>query len=197
MTEPDAMGLTAEAARGYEAFFVPAIFHQWPARLIERSNVAHGNRVLDVGCGTGVLSRELLAAVGSQGAVTGLDLSESMLGVARQHAPAARFERGDAADLPFLDDEYDAVFSAFMLMFVPDPVTAVREMQRVLRPEGALVLSVWQGLQDNPVYAALAEVMTDVVDGAAGDAIAAPFSLGAPGQVAEHARSGGLRRGTN
>ena len=83
MTDVDEMGLTPEAAQGYEQYFVPAIFDQWPVRIIDAAGAGEGHLVLEVGCGTGVLARELTKRVGQNGSVTGLDLSESMLGVAR------------------------------------------------------------------------------------------------------------------
>ena len=100
MSTTDEMGLTAEAAQGYEEFFVPAIFEQWPPVLIAAARIRHGNDVLDVGCGTGVLTRSLTQHVGDSGSSTGIDLSESMLGVARERCPDATFHQGNADALP-------------------------------------------------------------------------------------------------
>ena len=86
MSTPDEMGLTPEAARGYESYFVPAIFGQWPPIFAEIAELRSGEDVLDVGCGTGVFTREALKTVGSTGSVTGIDLSESMLEVAGRSA---------------------------------------------------------------------------------------------------------------
>lgn len=117
MSTPDEMGLTPEAALGYEQFFVPAIFHQWPARIISAAAINQNDDVLDVGCGTGALTRELVKYAGS---ATGFDLSESMLSVARQVCPTVNFQQGNVAELPFDDSTFDVVVSAFMLMFVPE-----------------------------------------------------------------------------
>jgi len=125
MSEVDEMGLTPEAAQGYEQFFVPAIFDQWPPRIIEAAGVGEGDSVLEVGCGTGVLAREVVKQVGPDGGVTGVDLSESMLGVARDICPDVDFRQGNAMDLPFDDESFDIAIASFMLMFVPDPVLAV------------------------------------------------------------------------
>jgi ubiquinone/menaquinone biosynthesis C-methylase UbiE len=99
MSKPDEMGLTPEAAEGYEQYFVPAIFYQWPPVLIEKAELAEGDDLLDIGCGTGVLSREAVDTVGETGSVTGFDLSESMLGVARRKAPQAKFHQGNVMSL--------------------------------------------------------------------------------------------------
>ncbi len=89
-----------------------------------------------MGCGTGVFAREVTKRVGPNGSVTGLDLSDSMLQVARSICPDANFQQGNAMDLPFEDGSFDVAVASFMLMFVPDPALAVSELWRVLKPGG-------------------------------------------------------------
>jgi len=180
VTTPDEMGLTPDAAHGYEQFFVPAIFHQWPAKIISAAAITEADEVLDVGCGTGALTREIAACAGR---VTGLDLSESMLGVARQACPTVTFQQGNVAGLPFDDSSFDAVVSAFMLMFVPEPKQAVAQMRRVLRPGGRVVAGIWQGLDNNPVYDALVESTREVVDDKSAESMAWPFTMGDAGKL--------------
>lgn len=178
MTTADEMGLTPEAAQGYEQFFVPAIFHQWPAKIISSAGISGADDVLDIGCGTGALTREVVKKVTDEGSVTGFDLSESMLSVARQVCPGVHFQQGSATNLPFEDSSFDAVISAFMLMFVNDPKQAIGEMCRVLRPGGRVVAGIWQGLDNNPVYRALVESIHEVVDDKAAESMAWPFTMG-------------------
>ena len=192
MSEPDEMGLTPEAALGYEQNFVPAIFDRWPPRIIEAAGVSQGDRVLEVGCGTGVLAREAIKRVGPDGSVTGLDLSESMLGVARGICPDVDFRQGNAMDLPFGDNSFDVAIASFMLMFVPDPVVAVSDMWRVLKPDGRLVITVWQALDQNPVYAGLVEIVRQRISEAAGSSLAWPFALGEGGKLTDICRSAGV-----
>lgn len=186
------MGLTPEAASGYEEFFVPAIFKQWPPVMIAAAEVGKGDDVLDVGCGTGVLTRELMHHVGESGSSTGLDLSESMLGVARNSCPNATFKQGSVTELPFEDGSFDVVVSSFMLMFVPDPEKAISEMLRMLRPDGRLVVSVWQGLDNNVVYRALVDATREVVDATSADSMAWPFTMGEAGRLAGILKAAGL-----
>ena len=192
MTTPDEMGLTPEAACGYESYFVPAIFGQWPPIMAQAARVSSGDNVLDVGCGTGVFTREALRLVGAEGTVTGADLSESMLTVARDTCPAAEFKQCSVMSLPFGEEQFDAVVSSFMLMFVPEPATGLKEMARVLRPGGRMAISVWEGLSSNAVYSALVDIVSDVVSEEAGESIAWPFNLGAEGKLAELFEQAGL-----
>lgn len=192
MSKPDEMGLTPEAAQGYEQYFVPAIFAQWPPKIIEAAGLGESDQILEVGCGTGVLAREIIKQAGPDSSVTGLDLSESMLEVARSICPEVDFRQGNAMDLPFDDESFDTVIAPFMLMFVPDPVLAVSEMWRVLKPGGRLVITVWEALARNPVYAGLVDIVRRRIDDSAGSSLAWPFALGEEGKLAEICRSAGL-----
>lgn len=192
MSTADEMGLTPEAANGYEEFFVPAIFDQWPPVMIAAAAVRRGDDVLDVGCGTGVLTRELTQHVGNDGSVTGFDLSESMLGVARERCPDATFKQGNVVDLPFDDQSFDAVIGSFMLMFVPDPEKALSEMRRVLKTDGRLVISVWQGLENNVVYRELVEATHEVAGADSANSLAWPFTIGEAGRLESIFRAAGI-----
>jgi 2-polyprenyl-3-methyl-5-hydroxy-6-metoxy-1,4-benzoquinol methylase len=101
-----------------------------------------GARVLDLGCGTGIIARHLAGRVGTAGVVVGVDLSETMLDVARQHAnhPALRFEHGDATALTYADNYFDHALAARLLMHAPDPHAVLREVRRVVRVGGRLAL---------------------------------------------------------
>jgi len=150
MTE--AFQISPEQAEMYEAKYVPAIFAQWAPLLLDAAHVTTGQRVLDVACGTGILARSAADRVGPSGAVTGLDLNEGMLTVARRLAPDVEWRRGDAADLPFEPDSYDAVLCQSGLMFFPDPDQTLREMRRVCRPGGTVGVQVYASLDSQPAY---------------------------------------------
>ncbi|GAA0510398.1 class I SAM-dependent methyltransferase [Deinococcus depolymerans] len=100
--------------------------------------VPPGGAALDVMTGTGSVA---LALLGRAGSVTGLDLSEGMLRVARARVPGAAFVVGDAAHLPFPDGSFDVVVCASGLFFVPDMGAALREWRRVVRPGGQVLFS--------------------------------------------------------
>jgi SAM-dependent methyltransferase len=103
-------------------------------QLYRRANLLRAERVLDVGCGTGAITREL--ARRTKGQVIGLDIDPDMIAFARQQDDGAHYETGDALNLPYPDDHFDLVTCHFVLLWVSDPFQATREMARVVRREG-------------------------------------------------------------
>jgi SAM-dependent methyltransferase len=167
-----------EAARAYEGLHVDALFRQWAAPVLEAAGVAAGSRVLDVACGTGIVAREAVLRVGSAGSVTGLDIDAGMLAVAESIEPGVDWRDGDAADLPFGADEFDAVVCQFGLMFVPDRVGAVREMLRCAKPGARVVVAVWDSLERSEAFPISVDLLNRHAGAAAADALRAPFVLG-------------------
>ena len=125
--------VTSQAAELYEQFYLPALFDQWPTRLIELAGLKAGDRVLDVACGTGVLARAARLRVGPAGTVYGLDVNPGMLAVAARAEPGVRWLQGQAESLPLPDSSIDHVFCQFGLMFFDDRRKAIGEMARVVR----------------------------------------------------------------
>ncbi|MEQ1805621.1 MAG: methyltransferase domain-containing protein [Burkholderiaceae bacterium] len=135
------------AAQDYEALW-QAQLAKAQAALLTCAALMPGERVLDVACGTGLVSLAAAASVGPHGHVHGVDLSGHMVGAAQQRAADrgiahTSFTRMDGEALDFPDASFDVVMCALGLMYMPDPAQAVREMRRVLRPGGRLGLSVW------------------------------------------------------
>jgi ubiquinone/menaquinone biosynthesis C-methylase UbiE len=103
-----------------------------------------GLRCLDVGCGNGAFTEVLIARC-APATVSGLDPSEEQIAYARQRpgAKPAEYRVGDALALPFVDGSFDAALMALAIVFVPDPVKAVAEMVRVVRPGGWVATYMW------------------------------------------------------
>lgn len=114
------------------------------ARLVRHSRMRPSDRVLDVGCGTGVVS---ITAARLGAHATGLDLTPELLERARENARisgvAIEFHEGDVENLPFANEAFDVVLSQFGHMFAPRPALAIAEMLRVLRPGGTVAFSTW------------------------------------------------------
>jgi ubiquinone/menaquinone biosynthesis C-methylase UbiE len=170
--------LIADAARVYEEFFVPALFGQWPERVLDLAAVEPGHSVLDVGCGSGVLARAARRRIGPTGRVAGVDPNEGMLAVARENSSAVDWQAGFAEELPFETGSFDRVLSQFAAMFFEDRERAFEEMARVLSVNGAAAVVTWASLEEAPGYAALADLLDDLFGGDAAEALRAPFSLG-------------------
>ncbi len=122
---------------------------------MDRLALAAGERVLDVGCGTGRTSLELGRRVGPGGRVTGVDISAPMLGRARERARAAgadnvTFVGADAQTHGFEPASLDAAFSRFGVMFFADPVAAFTNLHGAIRAGGRLAFACWRALPENP-----------------------------------------------
>ncbi|MBT8401302.1 MAG: methyltransferase domain-containing protein, partial [Rhodothermia bacterium] len=170
-------------ARAYEKLLVPALFRAWADQMVSVADLQSDDEILDVACGTGVLSRAVKRHLGPGGSVTGLDLNSGMLAVAREQAGDIVWREGNAEALPFNDHSFDAVMSQFGLMLFESPAQALREMWRVLRPGGQLLVAVFDSLDQVPAYANAANVYEQVVGSSVGNALRFPFSMGDPDEL--------------
>lgn len=121
------------------------LHHRWRQRAADRAELRRGDAALDICCGTGDLSLELASRVAPGGRVVGCDFSEPMLDLAREKAaargaPEVRFEWADALSLPYDDERFDAATVGFGVRNLSDLDRGLREMSRVLRPGGRLVI---------------------------------------------------------
>jgi SAM-dependent methyltransferase len=189
MSQQAAWQLSDDTAVAYERDFVPAIFGQWPPKLADIAEIAPGDRVLDVGCGTGVLAREAAVCVGPSGRVIGLDLNEGMLAVARRLRPEIDWRQGDALDLPFAERAFDVVVSQFALMFFPDRPLALREMWRVLAPGGRLAVAVCAPLEETKGYGLFADILRREAGEDAAAMVEGYFALGDEPELLRLARA--------
>ncbi len=118
MAEKQAWQLDHADARAefYDKHFVPAIFADWAVLLVAAS-VAPGQRILDATCGTGIVARVIADRVGGRAEITGIDLNESMIKVARRLCPDVDWRQGNAIDMPFADESFDIVLCQAALSF--------------------------------------------------------------------------------
>jgi ubiquinone/menaquinone biosynthesis C-methylase UbiE len=107
-----------------------------------------GERLLDIGCGTGTTTYALAKAVGPGGSVTGVDISRPMLAAARERGTGVNFREGDASVLLF-HPTHDLVFSRFGVMFFDDPVAAFANVRKAIAPHGRLAFVCWRNVMEN------------------------------------------------
>jgi len=153
----------ANPAQGYESYIVPTLFGPCARILVQAADVKPGERVLDVGCGTGIVAREIASRLGATPAVSAVDLSPNMLAVARAAATrmglTIEWREGNAEQLPSHDAAFDLVLCQFALMFVADKAAALSEMRRVVTGSSRVLISVWQPLDCHPFYQTLHNVI--------------------------------------
>ena len=131
-----------ESKRTEQAYLSPEIVRQ-RERTLAIINPARGERVIDVGCGPGLLALELSAAVGEKGRVVGIDSSPAMIGLAERRCgnlPNVELQEGDATDLYLDDAAADVICCTQVLLYVSDHEKAISEMFRVLKPGGRVVV---------------------------------------------------------
>jgi SAM-dependent methyltransferase len=131
------------------------------------AGVSPGAHVLDVGCGPGALTSELVRRLGA-GAVTAVDPSEPFVEAARARHPGVTVERASAEELPFAEGVFDAALAQLVVHFMSDPVAGLREMARVARRGGVVAACVWDhaggGGPLSPLWDAAHELDPDVAD---------------------------------
>lgn len=135
MTNP---GRFDDVADGYLATMVPSL-RPVAARVVERARLEPGERVLDIGTGTGIAAA---AARGEARTILGIDIAPGMLALARGEVPGVTFKRMDFEQLDLPDASFDVAIAAHSLLFASDRTAALREWRRVVRPRGRLSLSV-------------------------------------------------------
>jgi ubiquinone/menaquinone biosynthesis C-methylase UbiE len=181
-----------KASPYYEAFWQEQLK---PAQdlLLQLADLQPGSAVLDIACGTGLVSFKALSCVGATGSVTGTDISDKMIEIASAIADHRgqkniSFARMDAEELSLENETFDTVLCALGLMYVPDPGRALREMHRVLKPGGKTVAAVW-GKRNNCGWADIFEIVDQHV---ASEVCPMFFNLGNTNMLELHLREAGF-----
>lgn len=168
----------------YERYFVPAIGEPVARDLIDRAALRVGERVLDVACGTGVVTRLAAEQVEDTGTVAGLDVNPGMLSVARSVTPpetSIDWHHASAESMPLPDDAFDVVLCQMGLQFMADKAAALSEMRRVLAPGGRIILNA-PGPTPPPM-AVMAEGLATEIGPQAAGFVHAVFSLHDPEEL--------------
>ena len=132
-------------------------------KLLEMAKPGAGERIIDIACGTGLVSFPAAERVGQDGFVLGTDISDSMIDICvelsrEKNYSNVQFIRMDGEELTVPDDDYDIALCALGLMYMPDPVKALKEMYRVTKPRGRAIAAVW-GQRDHCGWADIFEII--------------------------------------
>jgi SAM-dependent methyltransferase len=150
----------------YDHYLGPVLFDPFAADLASRAGglaAAGLEDILEIGCGTGILTRHLLAKLPAATRIVATDLSEDMLAFARGKFGSSeriQWRQADAMKLPFADASFDLVVCQFVWMFMPDKSDHARKVRRVLRSGGSFLFNVWDSLAQND----LARITQTVLD---------------------------------
>jgi ubiquinone/menaquinone biosynthesis C-methylase UbiE len=143
--------------RFYDRHLGPVLFEPYAADLVSRLPPVDGLRVLEIACGTGIVTRRLREALSDSAIVVATDLNEPMTAYARAAVPAPGivWQQADAQALAFDAGSFDVVVCQFGFMFLPDKVQGFREARRVLSSDGVLLANVWHSMEANPAAGAI------------------------------------------
>lgn len=141
----------------YDRYLGPVLFEPYAADLVSRLPAGDRLRVLEIACGTGIVTRRLREALGESATLVATDLNEAMISYAQEAVPALGidWQQADAQTLAFDDGAFDVVVCQFGFMFLPDKVRGFREARRVLASGGVLLTNVWHSMEANPAAAAV------------------------------------------
>jgi len=135
----------------YERVLVAPLFRPFAEQLMSRVAPAHGDVVIDVACGTGIVARVARERLRPGARIVGVDVAPAMLAVARTVDPTIDWREGNAVSLPVGADEQFTVLTCHQgLQFMPDKPAVIREMRRVLAPGGRVAVATWRSLEDHP-----------------------------------------------
>lgn len=181
------------AAEAFETYLVPTIFGPWSRALVDLAAPKPGERLLDVGCGTGVAARYAVEFLGPDDAVAAIDLNAGMIAHARtlDTVGAVDWHEGDIMALPFTDEAFDIIVGNQVLQFLPDRADALAEMRRVLADDGRAVFNVYCRIELCPGHCAVANALRRHDVDPAG--IQNPYAFGDPVALGDVIAAAGFR----
>lgn len=164
----------------YDTCLGPAWFDAFAADLAQRLAPKPPGDVLEIACGTGLVTRHVRERLDPTLRLVATDISKAMLDYAKvklRECGGVEWREADAARLPFGDRAFGAIVCAFGVMFVPDKAAAFREARRVLKLGGTFLFNVWDRIEENPHAAATAKVLAELFPGDQEMVFTAPYEM--------------------
>lgn len=152
----------------YDSFLGHALFEPFAANLVRRLPTRTKGDVLEIACGTGIVTRKLRAYLDSDVGLVATDLNDAMLDYARRtlgDPPGIAWRQANATALPFASASFAAVVCAFGVMFFPDKAAAIREARRVLVDDGVFAFNVWDKIEESAHGQAATQVVSELYPG--------------------------------
>lgn len=152
--EPNPITFDGSIPKNYDHYMGPFLFEPYAADLVSRIDIAGGSNILELACGTGIVTQRLVSLLSGSAELTATDINVDMLTVAQEKiaAPNVYWDTIDMTAIPYEHDLFDTVLCQFGLMFATDKPGAVAEMHRVLKKGGKLLFNVWANIADNPIW---------------------------------------------
>jgi len=185
--------------KAYNEFLVPRLFEPWANVMLDEVGLESGQSVLDIATGPGTVARLAAARVGPRGRIVATDISQPMLDIAKGKtqpptSAAIEFLLSPAAPLAAPAQAFDVVLCQQGLQFFPDRIAALREMRRVLKPNGRVAIAVWTELARNEIYAAFHAALHAAAPSDLAELITAPFSWPDGAALKKAAEDAGFRQ---
>jgi ubiquinone/menaquinone biosynthesis C-methylase UbiE len=177
MKEEETYKLEIEGARFYEEKFVPTLFEKWAGVMVDRLEIQKSDHFLDVACGTGIVARTAGSRIDNL-RVSGCDINNAMLEVAKEIAPPITWIKAGAEDLPFQEQSFDKIGCQFGIMFFEDKIESLNEMLRVRKDKGRIIIGIWDVIEANTGYYDLQQLLEKIGGNELGQILMSPFSLG-------------------
>jgi len=186
-----------EIPKNYDRYLGPVIFEPYAKDLVSRFKGKKPVRLLEIACGTGIVTRRLRDELPDSTEIVATDLNPDMFEFAKakfKSGEKIRWQQADASALPFSDNSFGAVVCQFGYMFVPDKPAAMREAHRVLARGGTFLFNVWDSLEENPFANIAHTTIASFFDRDPPKFYEIPFSLYEPKPVRELLQNAGFEK---
>ncbi len=183
-------------AKSYDKILVPSLFEPWAIHLIENNHPWVGNMVLDLACGTGVVTKELARNVGPNGRVIALDINGQMLDIAKSKCKKWEnhidFIEGSCESIAIAESSIDVVVCQQGFQFFPNKLSAALEIHRVLKPGGRVIVSTWCPVSECEIFGIICETLETLNENEISQMMRVPFDFMTMGELQEPFNTAGF-----